>query len=170
VQVPAHAAVVIINSNVQVPAHAAVVIINSNVKHQLAGLDSEYNSRRSQCEKAAKYFGVVALRDITAEQHEARSLLLLFFFFFLLLLLLLLFLLFLIILKPGDEWHVVTENERTIEALSALEKGDLKNERTIEALGALEKGDLKAMAKLMAASHVSMRDDFEISVPEIDAL
>ncbi|MBX9663923.1 galactokinase [Novosphingobium sp.] len=49
--------------------------------------------------------------------------------------------------------HVVTENARVLAAAEALEAGDLV-----------------AMGALMAASHSSMRDDFEITVPRIDAL
>ena len=49
--------------------------------------------------------------------------------------------------------HVLTENARTVEAASALEKGDLAR-----------------MGELMAESHASMRDDFEITVPQIDTL
>ncbi|MBU5377025.1 galactokinase [Pantoea sp. FDAARGOS_194] len=49
--------------------------------------------------------------------------------------------------------HVLTENARTLEAADALSKGDLKR-----------------MGELMAESHASMRDDFEITVPPIDAL
>lgn len=49
--------------------------------------------------------------------------------------------------------HVVTENERVLGAAEALEAGDLV-----------------AMGALMAASHRSMRDDFAITVPRIDAL
>lgn len=49
--------------------------------------------------------------------------------------------------------HVVTENERTLSAAQALARGDLA-----------------AMAALMAASHASMRDDFEITVPAVDRL
>lgn len=49
--------------------------------------------------------------------------------------------------------HVVSENQRTLEAAEALELGNL------EQLGIL-----------MAASHVSMRDDFEVTTPEIDSL
>lgn len=46
----------------------AVVIVNSNFKHALAGLDSEYNQRRAQCESAARHFGVTALRDVSREE------------------------------------------------------------------------------------------------------
>lgn len=49
--------------------------------------------------------------------------------------------------------HVLTENARTVEAASALAEGDLKR-----------------MGELMAESHASMRDDFEITVPQIDTL
>jgi galactokinase len=47
--------------------------------------------------------------------------------------------------------HVVTENARVLEA--------------VRALGA---GDVQALGPLMAASHASLRDDFEVSVVELD--
>ena len=117
---------------VSIPTSAAVVIINSNVKRGL--VDSEYNTRREQCEAAAKYFGVKALRDISLAQLEAAK---------------------------GDlddltyrrARHVVTENDRTEAAAEVLAVGDLV-----------------AMGELMARSHASMRDDFEITVPAIDAI
>ena len=117
---------------VSIPTSAAVVIINSNVKRGL--VDSEYNTRREQCEAAAKYFGVKALRDISLAQLEAAK---------------------------GDlddltyrrARHVVTENDRTEAAAEVLAVGDLV-----------------AMGELMARSHGSMRDDFEITVPAIDAI
>lgn len=49
--------------------------------------------------------------------------------------------------------HVVTENARTLDAAEALAVGDITR-----------------LSALMAASHVSMRDDFEITVPAIDKL
>lgn len=49
--------------------------------------------------------------------------------------------------------HVLTENARTQQAAEALAQGDLKR-----------------MGELMAQSHASMRDDFEITVPQIDTL
>ena len=49
--------------------------------------------------------------------------------------------------------HVITENARTLEAAKALAQGDLKR-----------------LGELMMDSHASMRDDFEITVPEIDLL
>jgi len=49
--------------------------------------------------------------------------------------------------------HIVTENARVLEAERALNAGDFL-----------------ACGRAMNASHVSMRDDFEITCPEIDAL
>lgn len=45
-----------------------------------------------------------------------------------------------------------------------------ENNRTWEAAHALAKNDLKRMGELMAQSHASMRDDFDITVPQIDTL
>ena len=42
--------------------------------------------------------------------------------------------------------------------------------RTIEAVTCLREHDLKRLGKLMNDSHISMRDDFEITVPKVDDL
>lgn len=49
--------------------------------------------------------------------------------------------------------HVITENQRTVDTAQALADGNVKQ-----------------VGLYMAESHTSMRDDFDISVPEIDAL
>ena len=49
--------------------------------------------------------------------------------------------------------HVVTENERTLRAVDALRKGDIV-----------------ALGGLLDASHESLRDDFEVSSPALDAM
>jgi galactokinase len=49
--------------------------------------------------------------------------------------------------------HVVTEDARVLAAVDALKKGDLK-----------------AFGALLTASHISLRDDFEVSLAEIDWL
>ncbi|MGL5201837.1 MAG: galactokinase, partial [Aeromonas veronii] len=56
---------------VSMPADIDVVIINSNVRRGL--VDSEYNTRRAQCEEAARHFGVKALRDLTMTQFTERA-------------------------------------------------------------------------------------------------
>ena len=45
-----------------------------------------------------------------------------------------------------------------------------ENQRTIQAVAALKAGDVGTFGKLMNASHVSLRDDYEVSCEEIDIL
>ncbi|MEI3848874.1 MULTISPECIES: galactokinase [unclassified Microbacterium] len=51
--------------------------------------------------------------------------------------------------------HIVTENQRVLDTVALLD-------RTTPG------GDPRAIGELLLASHASMRDDFEISVPELD--
>lgn len=117
---------------VPLPAETAILIIHSRVRRGL--VDSEYNTRREQCNAAAKHYGVKALRDLSPERllRDAADLDPLTF-------------------KRAR--HVVTENLRTQEAAIALQRHDLVR-----------------MGELMAQSHHSMRDDFEITVAAIDRL
>jgi galactokinase len=117
---------------VPLPAGVAVMIVHSRVKRGL--VDSEYNTRRAQCEAAARHYGVKALRDLDLAGLEAGAG-------------------GLDALTLRRARHIVTENRRTLDAAEALSQGRL------DTLGAL-----------MAQSHASMRDDFEITVPAIDQL
>lgn len=117
---------------VPVPDDLAIMIIDSHVVHGHVG--GEYNSRREQCEEAARILGVKALRDISLEDLTPR-------------------LGDLPPLAAKRARHVVSENERVLAAAQAL--------RT---------GDIQTLSALMAASHISMRDDFEITVPPIDLI
>lgn len=45
-----------------------------------------------------------------------------------------------------------------------------ENQRTIRAVKALKDNDIETFGKLMNASHVSLRDDYEVSCEEIDVL
>lgn len=45
-----------------------------------------------------------------------------------------------------------------------------ENARTLTAADALMNGDMKTLSRVMAESHASMRDDFNITVPAIDTL
>ncbi|EGU57410.1 galactokinase [Vibrio nigripulchritudo ATCC 27043] len=117
---------------IHLPSELTVLIVNSNKSRGL--VDSEYNTRREQCEAAAAFFNVKALRDVTIEQLEnAKS-------------------------EMDDvvyrrAKHIITENARTLAASSALKQGNVYE-----------------LSELMRQSHLSMKDDFEITVPEIDFL
>ncbi|MFZ7215221.1 galactokinase [[Pasteurella] aerogenes] len=118
-----------------VPPGVAVMIVNSHVKHDL--VNGEYNIRRQQCEQAAAFFGVKALRDVSVKQFYQKEQ-------------------ELTALDPEvakRARHIVTENARVLAAVEALQQGDLTR-----------------LGELMYQSHASMRDDFEITVPEIDYL
>ncbi|HMK31555.1 MAG TPA: hypothetical protein VK473_17865, partial [Terriglobales bacterium] len=45
-----------------------------------------------------------------------------------------------------------------------------ENARVLQAAGALEREDLGAVGRLMAESHRSLRDDYEVSAPELDVM
>jgi galactokinase len=45
-----------------------------------------------------------------------------------------------------------------------------ENDRVREAAGALETGDVAAFGRFMAESHRSLRDDYEVSTPELDLM
>ena len=118
-----------------VPQGYSIAIINSNVKHDL--VTGEYNSRRQECEQAAKFFGVKALRDVTPEQFHAR------------------------------------ENELKAESELAYKRAKhvvYEDQRVLDAVTALKVNDMVKLGQLMGESHNSMRDDFEITIPEIDYL
>ena len=118
-----------------VPQDVEVIIVNSNVPHDL--VTGEYNTRRQQCERAAEFFGVKALRDVSVAQFKEKEA-------------------ELTALDPlvaKRARHVVTENQRVLDAVDALKHNDLTR-----------------LGELMGQSHDSMRDDFEITVPQIDYL
>jgi len=114
------------------PPGTAVIVLDTATRRGL--VDSAYNERRAQCEAAARFFGVPALRDVDLATFEARA----------------------EELDPVTRCrarHVITENERTLAAAEAMRRGDAGE-----------------MGRLMNASHVSMRDDFEISRAEMDVM
>ncbi|TRX57977.1 galactokinase [Thalassomonas sp. M1454] len=117
---------------VSLPKGVSVLIVNSNKKRGL--VDSEYNTRREQCEQAAAYFNVPALRDVNIERFNQES---------------------------GDLEPIAAKRARHIIT---------ENQRTVEAADAMQAGDMETLQRLMAESHASMRDDFEITCSEIDIL
>lgn len=114
------------------PTGVRVVVLDTGTRRGLVA--SAYNERRSQCEAVADFFGVTALRDVTAEQLMARA----------------------GELEPLSlrrARHVVTENERVMQARSAMLADDAR-----------------LLGLLMNASHDSLRDDFEVSSPALNSM
>jgi len=116
---------------IPLPANADLIVIHSGVSHELTGGD--YNTRRAECEEAARRLGVPQLRDLGLADLPLVD-------------------------RLPDPLarrarHVVTEDERVLEAVQALEASDVAR-----------------LGELFAASHASMRDDFEVSAPSVDLL
>ncbi|MEI6390315.1 MAG: galactokinase [Verrucomicrobiota bacterium] len=109
-----------------------VLIINTNVRHKLA--EGEYGKRRSQCEAAARELKVPALRDATVRALEAMR-----------------GEMDPVVFQRGR--HVITENDRTLEAAKAIQASDWPT-----------------VGQLMYASHASLRDDYAVSCPELDVV
>ena len=114
-----------------------IVICNTMVKHELGS--SEYNKRRAECERGVAimsedYPDIKALRDVTLEQFEKVQ------------------------EKLQDIVrkrcrHVISEDERTMGSIAALNANDLEK-----------------FGRLMNGSHDSLRDDYEVSCKELDLL
>lgn len=88
---------------VELPEDARIIVMDTATRRGL--VDSAYNERRMQCEKAAQHFGVQMLRDVTRTELEAEAQLL-----------------DEITLRRAR--HVVLENERTMAAVEAMAAND----------------------------------------------
>ena len=62
--------------------------------------------------------------------------------------------------------HLVTDEIKRKRARHAV----YENQRTIKAVRALNQGDIKGFGQLMNASHISLRDDYEVTGEELDTL
>ena len=85
------------------PAGTAVVILDTMTRRGL--VDSAYNERRAQCQKASAHFGVKALRDVTLNTFNQR-------------------IQELDPLTARRARHVISENARTVEAAAAMQRSD----------------------------------------------
>jgi galactokinase len=86
------------------PENTSVVILDTSTRRGL--VDSAYNERRSQCEEAARWFGVKALRDVSVDEFEKSNGL------------------SEIVMKRGR--HIITENARVLEAVQVMKAGNVK--------------------------------------------
>ncbi len=103
-----------------------LVTLDSGESHVNAS--SGYNERRSECERACELLGVGSLRDATlASAAELPAPL------------------------GGRVRHVVSENGRVEQTVTALSRGDWSS-----------------VGRLLDASHASLRDDYEVSTPAVE--
>ncbi len=111
------------------PDGVVVAVMDTGTRRVLA--EAAYADRRTACERVAAELGVAALRDATLEQAAT-------------------------IADPVGRrraHHVVTENQRTLDAVDAMRRGDTAH-----------------LGRLMDESHASLRDDYEVSGPGLDAI
>lgn len=116
---------------IPVPPRVDIVVADTGRRRGL--LDSQYNLRRQECREGARLLGVPSLRSLSPKELTKRR----------------------SDLPPTiyrRVRHVVSENQRALEAAEAL------------------RGDLEAFGRLMYDSHHSLRYDFEVSCPELDIL
>ena len=117
--------------HIALPANADVLVLDSGLTHAHAG--GEYATRRRESFEAARLLGAAQLRDVGIGDLPRLAAL--------------------PPLLARRARHVVTENQRVLDAVLALRAGDPVR-----------------LGTLFNASHDSMRDDYETSLPEIDRL
>lgn len=114
-----------------------LVIACSNKKRGLN--DSKYNERRQECDSSLaelkKILNIDSLGELTNEAFE-------------------------------DVKEIISDPVRVRRVRHAVSE----NQRTIEAVKALDAGDLIRFGQLMNQSHISLRDDYEVTGIELDTL
>lgn len=117
--------------------NAKIVIACSNKKRGLG--DSKYNERRSECETALAELQQVVKIKTLGELDESTF----------------------------EKFSAIIKSEvRRKRAKHAV----FENQRTVRAVEALKKNDVRLFGELMNASHVSLRDDYEVTGIELDTL
>jgi galactokinase len=103
--------------------------------------DSAYNQRRAECERA-----VEAIRTIAPEVMALRD------------------------VSPELLGRAIEQGLLDQTVARRARHVVHENERTLAAVAAMRRGDVAEMGRLMNQSHVSLRDDYEVSGPELDTL
>lgn len=117
---------------VRLPPDTAVVVLDTTTQRGL--VDSAYNLRRSQCDAGAAHFEVTKLRDVTPEMAATGM------------------------------GRLDTEIQRRVRHVVS------ENQRTLDAAQAMRLADSVGLGEIMIASHASLRDDFEVSSPALDQM
>ena len=117
---------------VPLPQGTVAVVMDTSTRRGL--VDSAYNERRARCETAARFFGVSLLRDVTLKTFA-----------------------------QGDGQLDEVTRRRARHVLS-------ENERTLQAAEAMRQGDAPRLGQLMNESHASLKDDYEVSNRELDEM
>jgi len=116
------------------------VICNSKKKRGL--VDSAYNQRRQECEEALHI-----LQQLVPIQHLCQ-----------------------LNMEQFQELSSQVSDQFSDTVLRRARHTISENERVKEAVQALRKHDMTHFGQLMNASHASLRDDYEVSCPELDFL
>lgn len=69
-----------------------------------------------------------------------------------------------------DEFEAVKENVKSDVRIQRAKHAVYENQRTVKAVDALQKNNVALFGELMNASHVSLRDDYEVTGTELDTL
>ena len=124
------------------PEDITMVICNTMVKHGHSG--GEYNDRRAQCEE-----GVRILKQYYPAIRALRD----------------------VTLAQLESQRTEYRNDRMPELIyRRCHHIVSENERVLRTVEALKKGDLKTVSACMAESHLSMKNDYEISCRELDIM
>ncbi len=125
------------------------VVMNTKKKRQLA--DSKYNERRSECENALAMLKEAALPLSGESFSNTRDLP------------------NLCALTP-EQFSATSSCIKDQTILRRARHVVTENERVIKAVAALKAGNLKQLGELLRQSHASLRDDYEVTGIELDAL
>ncbi|VDK25929.1 unnamed protein product [Taenia asiatica] len=125
---------------------AKVVIVASGVHHRIAA--GQYRIRRSECEQLAKHFNVPSLRDLQTKLPQLEE------------------------LCEGKSQHRLEKARKALGTTSArrLRHVLTENQRVLDALDAMTTADCTKLGQLMEESHASMKCDYEVSCKEVDEL
>lgn len=69
-----------------------------------------------------------------------------------------------------EEFEAVKDNVKSDVRIQRAKHAVYENQRTVKAVEALQKNDIALFGELMNASHVSLRDDYEVTGIELDTL